>query len=59
MIRFSRKGKHSAMASAVMTEESRKEMTERLGPEYEVYNYVVQRLERQWEDCVGSGSSKD
>ena len=39
------------MASAVMTDESRKQMTERLGPEYEVYNYVVQRLERQWLTC--------
>ena len=47
------------MSSAVMTEASRKEMTERLGPEYEVYNYVVERLERQRQKCVGKGSSKD
>ena len=39
------------MPSAVMTEAARKEITERLGPEYEVYNYVVQRLERQWQTC--------
>ena len=59
VIQFSRKGKHAAMASAVMTEESRKEMTKRLGPEYKIYNYVVDRLERQWRQCVGSGSSTD
>ena len=53
VIHFSRKGKHVPMASAVMTKESRKEMTERLGPEYEVYNYVVRRLERQWRECQG------
>ena len=39
------------MPAAVMTEESRQEMASRLEPEYLVYDYVVQRLERQWQDC--------
>ena len=39
------------MTSAVMTEASRQEMTMRLEPEYEVYRYVVDRLERQWQEC--------
>ena len=45
------------MPAAVMTEESKIEMMTRLEPEYRVYNYVVQRLYRQWEECKASSNT--
>ena len=46
------------MPEAVMTEESKTEMMTRLEPEYRVYNYVVQRLYRQWEECKTAHSTR-
>ena len=47
-----KKGSHAAMPAAVMTPETRRRMTERLEPEYQVYNYVKERLRKQYEQCV-------
>ena len=46
------------MPAAVMTEESKIEMMTRLEPEYRVYNHVVQRLYRQWEECKATHSTR-
>ena len=47
-----KKGSHAAMPAAVMTPDTRRMMTERLEPEYQVYNYVKERLRKQYEQCV-------
>ena len=46
-----KKSKHAMMAAAVMSEEARQVMRTRLGPEYEVYHYVKERLSRQYKQC--------
>ena len=46
------------MPAAVMTEESKEEMRLRLEPEYEVYNYVLQRLYRQWQHCRATNKTR-
>ena len=47
-----KKSQHAAMAAAVMREEVRDVMRERLEPEYSVYQYVRQRLARQYTQCL-------
>ena len=47
-----KKGSHAAMPAAVMTPDTRRMMTERLEPEYQVYNYAKERLRKQYEQCV-------
>ena len=46
-----KKSKHAKMAAAVMSEEAKEVMKGRLGPEYEVYHYVKERLSRQYKQC--------
>ena len=47
-----KKSQHATMAAAVMREEVRDVMRERLEPEYSVYQYVRQRLARQYTQCL-------
>ena len=49
--RVNKKSKHAKMPAAVMSEEAREVMKGRLGPEYEVYHYVKERLSRQYKQC--------
>ena len=47
-----KKSQHAVMAAAVMREEVKEVMRERLDPEYEVYNHVKERLTRQYKQCI-------
>ena len=46
-----KKSKHARMPAAVMSNEARDVMRTRLGPEYQVYQHVRQRLARQYRQC--------
>ena len=46
-----KKSKHAMMPEAVMSAEAREVMRARLGPEYEVYHHVRERLSRQYKQC--------
>jgi len=41
-----------------LSEEAGKVMRERLQPEYELYNFVQDRLERQYEQCLKSRETR-
>ena len=47
-----KKGTHAAMPAAVMTQETKKLMKQRLEPEYQVYNFAKARLLRQYKECL-------
>ena len=51
-----RKSKHAAMRAAELSAASRAEMVRRLDPEYQVYRFVVDRLERQYQQCTNPTS---
>ena len=46
-----KKSQHAVMAAAVMREEVKEVMRERLEPEYKVYNHVRERLAQQYKQC--------
>ena len=47
-----KKGTHAAMPAAVMTQETKKLMKQRLEPEYQVYDFAKARLLRQYKECL-------
>jgi len=53
-----KKSSHAAMPAAVMTSSTRQLMRNRLEPEYQVYNYVKERLLRQYEACTNTAQDK-
>ena len=55
---WQKKSKHAKMPAAVMSEEAREVMRARLGPEYEVYHYVRERLSRQYIQCQTENKNK-
>ena len=52
-----KKGSHKPMSAAVMSLETREMMRSRLEPEYQVYNFVKQRLQAQYQHCLVNRAS--
>ena len=52
-----KKGSHKPMSAAVMSLETREMMRSRLEPEYQVYNFVKQRLQAQYQHCLVNKAS--